>query len=107
MPAVLETWKAPIVMAPASGWTDESRERWEKVLEPGPGTRECVELLTTGPSENLAGIFCGHVHFSHVDEYREGRWQYVTAPGFSGASRFIRLEGGRGSTEEESTGRSG
>jgi len=93
-PAVVEMWKAPIVMAPASGWTDESRARWEKVLEPSPSTRECIELLTTGSSENLAGIFCGHVHFSHIDEYREGRRQYVTAPGFSGASRLIQLVAG-------------
>ena len=90
-PAVLEMWKAPIVMAPASGWTDESRAQWMKVLEPSPSTRECFELLCTGPSENLAGIFCGHVHFSHVDEYREGRCQYVTAPGFSGGYRVIQL----------------
>jgi hypothetical protein len=63
-------------------------------LEPSPSTRECIELLTTGSSENLAGIFCGHVHFSHIDEYREGRRQYVTAPGFSGASRLIQLVAG-------------
>ena len=94
MPAVVEMWNAPIVMAPASGWTDESRVRWEKVLDPSPSTRECMELLSTGPSENVAGIFCGHVHFSHVDEYREGRCQYVTAPGFSGGYRLIQLEVG-------------
>ena len=94
MPAVVEMWNAPIVMAPASGWTDESRVRWEKVLDPSPSTRECMELLSTGQSQNVAGIFCGHVHFSHVDEYREGRCQYVTAPGFSGGYRLIQLEVG-------------
>ena len=91
-PAVVEMWKAPIVMAAASGWTDESRAQW-KVGETEESTRECYELLTTGASENLAGIFCGHVHFSHVDAYREGRWQYVTAPGFSGGYRMIQLKG--------------
>ena len=91
-PAVVEMWKAPIVMAAASGWTDETRAKW-KVLEASPSTRACFQLLSTGTSENLAGIFCGHVHFSLVDEYREGRCQYVTAPGFSGGYRIIQLKG--------------
>lgn len=90
-PAVIETWQAPIVMAAAHGWTAETRARW-KVAETSASTQACFELLTGSESDNLAGIFCGHVHFAHVDAYRDGRCQYVTAPGFAGGRRFIHLE---------------
>ncbi|MBT4609670.1 MAG: hypothetical protein HOC05_06505, partial [Gemmatimonadetes bacterium] len=56
-------------------------------------TRECHELLVSGDTANLAGIFCGHVHFPHADAYRDGRYQYVTTPGFAGGSRIIELKG--------------
>ena len=87
----MERWLAPIVMAAESGWTDETREKW-KVPGNEDSTLECSQLLRTGPSQNVAGIFCGHVHFPHVDAYREGRWQYVTAPGFEGGYRVIELK---------------
>ena len=89
-PAVMETWKAPIMMGAEEGWTDETRQRW-RVPGTLDSTRACLELITAGP-DNLAGVFCGHVHFAHVDAYREGRCQYVTAPGFGGGSRVIHLE---------------
>lgn len=90
-PAVIERWQAPIVMAAVHGWTAETRAQW-KVAETSASTRACFELLTGSESDNLAGIFCGHVHFAHVHTYRDGRYQYVTAPGFAGGRRFIRLE---------------
>lgn len=89
-PAVMEMWKAPIVMGAAEGWTEETRVSW-KVPGNDPSTLECHELLTGGDSANLAGIFCGHVHFDHFDEYRDGRCQYVTEPGFGGGYRVIEL----------------
>lgn len=92
-PAVMEMWKAPIMMASPEGWVQQTRERW-RVAGNDAATLECHELLVSGPSENLAGIFCGHVHFPHTDEYRAGRYQYVTALGLGGGSRVIELEGG-------------
>lgn len=90
---VMDVWKAPIMMAAEQGWTEQTRELWKV-----PGNEEATlamqELLVTGDSANLAGIFCGHVHFAHVDAYREGRYQYVTAPGFGGGSRVIELTAG-------------
>ena len=78
------------MMARPRGWTAETRERCNFAGNE-PSTLECYELLTRGESANLAGIFCGHVHFDHVDSYREGRYQYVTTPGCSGGYRIIEL----------------
>ncbi len=91
-PAVMEMWKAPIMMAAEEGWSEQTREQW-RVPGDEQATRECHELLVSGDSNHLAGIFCGHVHFAHADEYRQGRYQYVTAPGFAGGSRMIELKG--------------
>lgn len=91
-PAVLEAWQAPIAMAaPDAAWTAEALERW-KVGEATASTRAARELITGPEAHSLAGIFCGHVHFAHADAFREGGVQYVTAPGFAGHSREIRLE---------------
>lgn len=90
MPKVMKHWGAPIMMATPDGWTVEMRKQWNV---PGnePSTLECFDLLTRGESTNLAGIFCGHVHFAHADSYRDERYQYVTAPGFGGGYRIIEL----------------
>ena len=89
--AVMERWKAPIVMGADEGWTAETREKW-KVPKNEDATLECLEFLTTGPCDNLAAVFCGHVHFAHVDILREGCCQYVTAPGFEGRYRIVELK---------------
>jgi hypothetical protein len=89
-PDVIKQWGAPIMMATQQGWTKEKRERW-KVEGNDPSTLECYELLTQGKNDNLAGIFCGHVHLSHTDSYREGRYQYVTQQGYTGGYRIIEL----------------
>ena len=91
MPAVMERWESPIVMAAQEGWTEEGRARW-LVRENDASTQACYELLSAGQAENLAGIFCGHVHFPHADVFREGHFQYVTRPGFEGGYRVIRLK---------------
>lgn len=90
-PSVMEMWKAPIMMAAEDGWSEETRERWKVPGNEAP-TLACHDLLVNGDTEHLAGIFCGHVHFAHADAYREGRYQYVTAPGFEGGSRVIHLK---------------
>lgn len=89
-PAVVDMWKAPIMMGVERGWTPEKMNEW-KVAEATGSTRACRELLVSGDSQNVAAIFCGHVHFAHADEYRPGRYQYVTAPGFGGGHRIIDL----------------
>ena len=91
IPDVMERWEAPIVMAAQEGWTEETRARWQ-VRDNDPATQACYELLTEGEADNLAGIFCGHVHFAHADAFREGRFQYVTREGFAGGYRVIRIE---------------
>ena len=62
--------------------------KW-KVEENEASTRACLDLV--GCAENLVGIFCGHVHFDHVDRVHDGCYQYVTQPCFEGAHRTIRL----------------
>lgn len=93
VPPVMEKWKAPIVMASPTGWTDETRKTW-KTLDATPSTQACLDLVTSEAAQNLAGVFCGHVHFSHDDELRPGCRQYVTAPGFEGDYRWIELTAG-------------
>jgi predicted phosphodiesterase len=89
-PPVLEKWKAPIVMA-APGWTPQAADEW-RVREADASTSACHALVTLGEADNLVGVFCGHVHFSHAGEVRPGRMQYVTREGFRGGYRLIRLE---------------
>lgn len=88
---VLERWKTPLMMAATEGWTEETRAAKPEFL-PNEITLEFHRYLTEGVSDNIAAIFCGHVHFSHADAYRAGRFQYVTNAGFDGVSRLIRLE---------------
>ena len=87
IPDVVEVWREPIVMG-ADGWSEEGRAKW-KVEENEASTRACLDLV--GRAENLVGIFCGHVHFDHVDRVHDGCYQYVTQPCFEGAHRTIRL----------------
>jgi predicted phosphodiesterase len=91
MPAVVERWKSPIMMAATEGWTEETKAAQANFLA-NETTLACHKLLTEGASENVAAIFCGHVHFSHADAYRQDRFQYVTDAGFDSAYRVIRLE---------------
>ena len=86
---VFARWKAPIMMA-AEGWTPETMEKW-RVRTTDPSTQECHEFLTQGNVDNLLGIFCGHVHFTHTDQFQPGRYQYITHPGFDAGYRIIRL----------------
>ena len=88
-PTVVAKFAAPIMLA-APGWTAETQDAWH-VHDAEASTQACYELLTEGAVENLVGIFCGHVHFAHVDAFGEGRMQYVTRPGFEGGYRVIRL----------------
>ena len=78
------------MMASPTGWTAETREKWQ-VDEASKSTQDCHDLLMSKAAANLAGVFCGHVHFAHDAEMLPGRHQYVTAPGFEGGYRWIEL----------------
>ncbi|WP_239566125.1 metallophosphoesterase family protein [Paenibacillus sacheonensis] len=86
---VVDKWKAPILMG-ASGWDPEVREAWQ-VRHQDESTGEFCRWLASPDSGNIRGIFCGHVHLNHTDAFREGRYQYVTASGYTSTSRLIRL----------------
>ncbi len=89
IPAVVEVWKEPIVMA-ADGWSEEGKKKW-RVDEHYESTLACHKLLTE-EAQSLVAIFCGHVHFSHAGEVYPGCMQYVTKPCFEGGYREIRLK---------------
>ncbi len=91
-PEVMDKWQAPIMMASPTGWTLETRKKWQ-VEETSKSTQECYDLLLSKAAANLAGVFCGHVHFAHAAEISPGCHQYVTAPGFEGGYRLIELTG--------------
>jgi hypothetical protein len=89
-PATVDRWQAPIMLGVERGWTEEKMREW-RVSEATATTRAFRDLLVSGDSENLAAIFCGHLHFPHTDEYRPGRFQYVTRAGFEGGHRMVDL----------------
>ncbi|WP_165822455.1 metallophosphoesterase family protein [Paenibacillus montanisoli] len=86
---VVDKWGAPIMMG-ASNWNAASREAWQ-VRTTDPSTSRFCRFLASEESGNIRGIFCGHVHFNHIDAFRAGRYQYVTAPGFTSQCRLIKL----------------
>jgi predicted MPP superfamily phosphohydrolase len=87
--AVTDVWGAPIMMA-AQGWEPNKMKAW-KVREADESTAAFHAMVTGGEYGNLLAIFCGHVHFSHKDEFAPGRYQYVTRAFFSGGYRLIKL----------------
>lgn len=90
MSDVMERWKAPIMMAANEGWTDQTREHWG-VPGTDPSTQLFHDTITSGEADNLAGVFCGHIHIPHADAFRPGRYQYTPRPGYLGGHRMIHL----------------
>lgn len=91
-PAVIQDWKAPIMMA-AKGWQESMMKSW-KVSETEPSTKAFYDFVTeSSEAQNLHGIFSGHLHFGHQDAYRQDRFQYVTEPGYKGRARQIKISG--------------
>ena len=86
---VMKNWRAPIMMA-AEGWDKRLQKTW-LVEDPTAETRRFYRLLMENPYRNLIAVFCGHVHFAHVDAFGQGSYQYVTKAGFLGGYRMIRL----------------
>ena len=86
---VMRKWKAPIMMA-SPGWTEEKLQEW-KIRRSDESTIEFYQMVTGQKLDHLLGIFCGHVHFPHKDEFRHNRYQFVTTPGFMGGYKLIRI----------------
>lgn len=82
-------WGAPIVFG-GEGWTEQAMREWQ-VTVPEPSTQRFVAYLKEAAPESLIGILSGHVHFDHVEPFCGNRLQIVTAPGFAGSYRIIRL----------------
>jgi hypothetical protein len=87
---VIKVWKYPIMMGVSSDHLNLASEV-EKSLIPNETTKEFYRIITEDNSLQVKGIFAGHVHFSHVDTYREGVSQYITALGVMGNCRKITL----------------
>jgi len=78
-------WQAPILIADPD-WEGESRNRWDT----GEDTAATLEFVRTVTSaQNLIAVFCGHIHFPHVDSLSTSAAQYVGAPAFDGAKRLV------------------
>lgn len=87
---VISVWKNPIMLGiPNTLPHDKS------LIVDAPNsndtTLEFCRYINEGTTENLYGIFAGHVHFNHSDSYRNNRNQYITAPGYTGVCRKITL----------------
>lgn len=86
----LRVWRSPILL----GIPEEVYIEDETVIHAPLPTQTTLEFCRlAGSLPNLLGIFSGHLHFSHTDPLPSGRPQYVTAPGFEGGCRVIRVTG--------------
>lgn len=84
----LKIWRSPIMTGiPEDVYTD----RTDAIHAPLPSETTKQFCRLAGRLENIYGIFAGHLHFSHTDVLESGRKQFVTAPGFEGGGRLIRL----------------
>ena len=82
---VIEKWKAPILIGDPV-WEFGSRDRWGTDFDK-PGTQEFVRLCSK--ANNLAAVFCGHVHFPHADSLSPRCVQYVGKPSYEGGWRMV------------------
>ena len=81
----IEKWKDPILIADPD-WTVERRERWRTDADQS----STVEFARTmAAADNLIAVFCGHIHFDHVDAISRHAAQYVGAPGFDSGRRLV------------------
>ena len=83
--STIEKWKDPILIGDPD-WPVERRDRWRTDADLST-TLEFVRILSA--SENLIAIFCGHIHFNHVDAITHHAVQYVGAPGFESQKRLV------------------
>jgi UDP-2,3-diacylglucosamine pyrophosphatase LpxH len=83
--AVMNVYQAPLLMADPD-WTLESR-RWWGARADLPETLAFRDLLAE--ARNLVAVFCGHMHFDHMDAISPWAVQYITGPAFSENYRFV------------------
>ena len=84
--AVIDYLGSPPMMGDPD-WSTENRIQWQQVTEDTPETLEFVHAVTTAP--NVVAVFCGHVHFAHVDAINTRAVQYVTKAGNDGGRRLV------------------
>ena len=78
-------WKDPILIADPD-WPVERRERWKTDADL-PSTLEFARAVAM--ADQVIAVFCGHVHFDHVDTLSLRAVQYVGAPGFDAQKRLV------------------
>jgi 3',5'-cyclic AMP phosphodiesterase CpdA len=86
--AVIQTYQAPLLMADPD-WPHDSRMRWGAQADTAE-TLAFRDLLASSP--NLAAVFCGHVHFDHVDNISPWTVQYITGAAFKEKYRLIEFK---------------
>ncbi|BBH19551.1 hypothetical protein Back11_08960 [Paenibacillus baekrokdamisoli] len=90
-PQVRANWGSAIMMG-AKDWTEQELANWQ-VRHPDESTLQFTEWIRSGKdSEQIKGVFCGHIHFNHVDPITPGRMQHTTLAGYLGGSRIIHLK---------------
>lgn len=81
-PPTIAKWKTPLLMADPAG---------DSAYTGTATTVEFARSLTA--AANLVAIFCGHVHFEHIDSVSPNAAQYVGVPAFeTGRSRLIEFQ---------------
>ena len=78
----IDRWETPLLLVDPDG--DPERQ----------GTAVTVEFARSlSAADNLVAIFCGHVHFEHIDTVSPSAVQYVGAPAFgTGRSRLVEFQ---------------
>ncbi len=78
----IDKWETPLLLADPAG--DPSRA----------GTDVTIEFARViSAATNLVAIFCGHVHFEHIDSISPSAVQYVGTPAFETArSRLVEFQ---------------
>ena len=81
-PPTIAKWKTSLLMADPAG---------DSAYAGTAATVEFARLLAAAP--NLVAVFCGHVHFEHIDSISPNAAQYVGAPAFeTGRSRLVEFQ---------------
>ena len=87
-PPTIARWQSPLLLAEPA-WPAGEREL-HGIGEDTAATVEFARSLTA--AENLVAVFCGHVHFPHVDTLSPSAAQYVGAPGFMAGQRLVEFQ---------------
>ncbi len=83
----IAVWKRPLLLA--DPWWGEGAREIQGISPDSAETLEFVRSLSAAP--NLVAIFCGHVHFPHVDAISPQAVQYVGPSAFEARQRLVEL----------------